>query len=250
MSMFTEDPTLPTAVLLMAAACCLAALRVRQEGKYLIRGGVALLLAAAVVAFEWFWVTDKERIEAVVYDLRDALLASDASGILAHLTPNAQFVQSGSSMTPEATRTLIIANVAAAKIELARIRGLQTDAGRLTRRGKAEFKVFTQGSIQAPMGLGGLAGTADTSWSLGFEETEPGVWKVNRITPVSTPISPSFFASAATSGRADALRAPGMAHFPRGPRTDDGEWRRSPSDTRMTRKALARERQRQFERAQ
>ena len=26
-----------------------------------------------------------------------------------------------------------------------------------------------------------------TTWSLGFQETEPGVWKVNRITPVSIP---------------------------------------------------------------
>ena len=28
-------------------------------------------------------------------------------------------------------------------------------------------------------------GTANSTWSLGFQETEPGVWKVNRITPVS-----------------------------------------------------------------
>ena len=30
-------------------------------------------------------------------------------------------------------------------------------------------------------------GTAVTTWSLGFQETEPGVWKVNRISPVSIP---------------------------------------------------------------
>ena len=30
-------------------------------------------------------------------------------------------------------------------------------------------------------------GTAVTSWSLGFQEAEPHVWKVNRISPVSIP---------------------------------------------------------------
>src|SRR5271166_4780259 len=48
-------------------------------------------------------------------------------------------------------------------------------------------------------------GTANSTWSLGFQETEPGVWKVNRITPVSMtegavliPRSPS---SSRTGGR-------------------------------------------------
>ncbi len=29
--------------------------------------------------------------------------------------------------------------------------------------------------------------TARTDWSLGFEEVDPGVWKVNRITPTRLP---------------------------------------------------------------
>ena len=101
MSMFSEDPTLPVGALLLAAAVCFVTLRARQEGKYLIWGLAALAAAAGVAAVEWFWVTDEERIEAVVYDLRRSLLASDPQGVLAHLTPDVQYVQGGET-TPTA----------------------------------------------------------------------------------------------------------------------------------------------------
>lgn len=242
MSMFTEDPTLPVAVLLMAAACCFVAVRVRQEGKYLVWGGVALALAGGVAAFEWAWVTEKERIEGVVHDLRRALLASDSQRILGHLTPDAQFVQAGSSMNPEATRALIAGNVSAAKFDLVRVRELQASAGSRTRRGKAEFKVFARGSFQGPFGLGGLSGAADSTWSLGFEETRPGVWKINRITPISTPLSPALFAGGATP------RPPEVGHYPgmeRGRGRGDRDPGNGPAPSRMTRKDLARERERE-----
>jgi hypothetical protein len=35
-------------------------------------------------------------------------------------------------------------------------------------------------------------GSVNSSWSLGFRETSPGVWKVNRITPVSVPGLPGL----------------------------------------------------------
>lgn len=245
MSMFTEDPTLPVAVLLMASACCFVALRVRQDGKYLIWGLGALGLTGATLAFEWLWVTDVERIEGIVYDLRRSLLASDSQRILAHLTPDAQFVQAGSSMTPEATRALITGNVSLAKFDLVRVRGLQASAGQRTRRGKAEFKVFARGSIQGPLGFGGLSGAADSTWSLGFEETKPGVWKINRITPISAPVSPAYFAGAAARSP-ETLRYPGMDPALSGPMAGGPDRGREHAEPRMTRKALVRERERQL----
>jgi hypothetical protein len=244
--MFTEDPTLPVVVLLMASACCFVALRVRQEGKYLIWGGATLAVAGVVMAFEWLWVTDVERIEGIVYDLRRALLASDSQGILAHLTPDAQFVQSGSSMTPETTRSLITGNVSAAKLDLVRVRGLQASAGSRTRRGKAEFKVFTRGSIQGPLGFGAFSGAADSAWSLGFEETRPGVWKINRITPISTPINPAVFAGWVAPRRPEAQYPGMMDPSLHGPMASDHDRGRGAGEPRMTRKALARERERQL----
>lgn len=239
MSMFSEDPTLPVGALLMAAACCFVALRARQEGKYLVWGASALALAGAVLAVEWFWVTDEERIEGVVQDVRRALLASDAQGILAHLTPDVKYVLAGSSVEPEATRAMIAGALSGAKFDLVRIREFQASAGRRTRRGKAEFKVFARGSIQGPLGFGGLSGASDSAWSLGFEETKPGVWKINRITPISTPINPALFAGGAAP-RGPGGPPPEMDPSLLGPMGDHGR-----GDVRMTRKSLARERERQ-----
>lgn len=189
--MFSDDPTWPVAALLLVAALCFVGLRMREEGKYLIWGLAAVALAVLVLAVEWMWVTDEERIEAVVHDLRRAVLAADADGILAHLTPDVQYVQSGTSQSADETRNMIRGMIDGSKIDMVRIRELQTSAGRLTKRGKAEFKAFARGAIQGPFGFIG-AGAADSTWSLGFEQTKPGVWKVNRITPVSTPVYSSI----------------------------------------------------------
>jgi len=190
MTWLSEDPTFLVGLCLLTAAGCFVALRTTQSGKFLIWGLSALVVAVLVLVVERVWVTDNERIEAVVYDLRRALLASDAEAILAHLTPDAQFVEDDRALSAAAARAMIRAAVSNSRFEIVRVRGLQTSSGRLTRRGKADFKVFFQGASQAPMSMG-LAGAGDTAWSLGFVETEPGVWKVDRITPVSLPMGAS-----------------------------------------------------------
>ena len=90
----------------------------------------------------------------------------------------------GVRFSGEATRRLIHDNLANAAFEFVHIQDLQTSAGRQTRRGKAEFRVYAKGTLRTPM-ANYTVGTANSTWSLGFQETEPGVWKVNRITPVS-----------------------------------------------------------------
>src|SRR5947209_6714482 len=82
-----EDPTYVLAALGLAAVACLVALQVTQQGKYLIWAGGLVALGAALFAVEQFWVTDAEQIEAVVYDLADALQASDVDRIAAHIDP-------------------------------------------------------------------------------------------------------------------------------------------------------------------
>ncbi|APW61790.1 hypothetical protein [Paludisphaera borealis] len=186
MYLISDDPTWLAGGLALAAVACFLALKTTQEGKYLIWGVAALAGAGLVVAVEWVWVTDDERIEYVVYDLRKALLAGDVDGVLARMTPEVQYVQEGQTLSGAATRLLIRTSMAGSRFETLRIHNLQTSVGRQTRRGKAEFKVFVQGNVQGPLGMGG-AGAANTSWSLGFEEAKPKVWLVNRITPVSLP---------------------------------------------------------------
>jgi len=63
---------------------------------------------------------------------------------------------------------------------------LQISAGHQSRRGKAEFRVFTRGSVRTAS-IAADNATAVSTWSLGFEETKPGTWKVNRISPISVP---------------------------------------------------------------
>ena len=87
--------------LLLLAGGFAVALGSTQQGKYLIRAMIAAGLAAAVVAVEWAWVTDNERIEQVVYDLRDAVVNSDVDGdAVAHDAGRAVFQRGIRRWTP------------------------------------------------------------------------------------------------------------------------------------------------------
>jgi hypothetical protein len=186
MMYLSEDPTLLAGGLLLLGGAFLIALRVTQQGKYLIRAGVALGSALTVVLVEYLWVTDNERIEQVVYDLRSAVLSSDVEGVLAQLAPDVVYSQGGGALPPEATRSLIRINLSHSHFDFIQISELETSFGAQGRRGKAEFRVFAKGTLNAGQGTV-TEGTARSYWSLGFQETTPGVWKVNRITPLSIP---------------------------------------------------------------
>jgi hypothetical protein len=189
MTYVSEDPTYLAGALLLLAGAFLVAVNITQRGRYLIYAGVVFGLALSVVAVEWLWITDNERIEQVVYDLRRAVQNSDSDGVLAHMAPSVQYLQGDTALSADATRALIHANLSHARFEFVRISDLQTSAGQQSRRGKAEFRVFTRGSFDRLGAMPGMTdvGTQVTTWSLGFQETEPGVWKVNRISPVSIP---------------------------------------------------------------
>jgi len=217
MTFLSEDPTYLVGFLALVGVTFLMALKVTQQGKYLAWALTALGLAVAVVVIERIWVTDNERIESVVYELRRAVLAANPEDVLAQLTPDVEYVQDGISLSGEATRELIRANLANAAFDFVHVQDLQTSAGRQTRRGKAEFRIYAKGTLRATLATYNV-GTANSTWSLGFQETEPGVWKVNRITPVSmtegmalTPRSLSFSRTRG-KGRGNAnQRVPGPA---------------------------------------
>jgi hypothetical protein len=183
MTYLSEDPTYLAGGLLLLAGAFVVALNVTPRGKYLVGAGITLSLAITVVLVEWLWVTDNERIEAIVYDLRRAVLNSDAEGVIAHLAPNAEYLQGDTALSPDATQTLIRANVSNVRLEFARISELHTSVGQQSRRGTAEFRVFTRGALKSsPIITDGIS--AVSTWSLGFQETKPGVWKITRISPV------------------------------------------------------------------
>ena len=147
---------------------------------------MAVGLAAAVVVIEWMWVTDVERIEQVVYDLRQAALDSDVDGMLSHMAPDVRFQRGDTSLDAEATRALIQGYLGHTQFEFIRIAGLEISVGEQSRRGTAQFRVFAKAS----MNMSGTpidGGTFNSIWSLGFQETRPHVWQVNRISPVQLP---------------------------------------------------------------
>jgi len=228
MTMLAEDPTNLVVVLGLLAGAFLVTLKVTQQAKYLFWAIGMLGLILAVVVIEQVWVTDNERIERVVYDLRRAVLASDAESVLVHLAPDVEYVQQGSILSGEATRGLIRANLANSTFDFVHINELQTSAGQQTRRGTAEFRVYAKGTLHTSLVTYNV-GAANSSWSLGFQETVPGVWKVNRITPVSVPDDAITIPSSATSTalssevrRSNEIRRRGPNHGPFNPRSQDG----------------------------
>jgi hypothetical protein len=106
--------------------------------------------------------------------------------VLAQMTPEVSFSRGDTSLFGEATRALIRDNLNNTRFEIIRISNLQVTAGQQTRRGTAWFRVFAKGSLHTSLATVNI-GTADSIWSLGFQETRPGTWKVNRITPVRIP---------------------------------------------------------------
>lgn len=186
MEMLSEDPTYLAGGLGLLGVALLIALKVTQQGKYLLWAIVALGLALMVVVVERLWVTDNERVEAAVHGLARAVASSDVDGTLAHFDEDIRYVRRGITLPPLATRALARELVSSAKFDFLRLTHLRAHAGGQSRRGTAEFQVISGGSIQR----GGYTynfGSTNSTWSLGLREVRPGVWKVNRITPVSVP---------------------------------------------------------------
>jgi ketosteroid isomerase-like protein len=188
MEFLSEDPTYLAGGLGLLGLALLIAVRVTQRGRYLIAAVVALALAAAAVVVERLWVTDAERIERVVYDLAHAVEHSDAKAVLAHLTPDAQYVRSGTgpAVSGALLRAFITTSLEQTRFDFVRIARLHARAGRQSRRGEAEFRVVTGGSHRRSGTDFNFAST-DLDFSLGLRETEPGVWKVERISPTRVP---------------------------------------------------------------
>ena len=184
MTYLSEDPTYVIVGLLLLAGVFLIALKTTQQGKYLLRAGIALSLALAVFLIEWVWVTDNERIEKTVYDVRTAVLNSDPEGVVAHLTEDVRYTGPEISLSPTDTLALIRNTLGNIHLEFARVSELKTSVGQQTRRGTAEFRLFTRGSFRSRSTLP-EARTVVTTWSLGFQETAPGIWKIFRISEIS-----------------------------------------------------------------
>jgi hypothetical protein len=186
MTFLTEDASYLLIGLGVAALACLLALKVSQQGKFLV-WALGLLVAAAVVfGFEHFWVTEAEQVEAVVYDLAEAIRASNADRIKDHIDPKVTIGTKDRTIDGSATLRLIYFYLQSTHFDYVTVSQLTTSVGRQSRVGKANFKaiatgVFQEGQSEFPIG------TLGTEWELSFREVSPGVWKITRIQAIKVP---------------------------------------------------------------
>jgi hypothetical protein len=186
MNTLTEDPSYLLMGLGLLTLGLLVALKITQQGKYLLWAGGVGLLAVLLFGVERFWITDAERIEAVVYDLARAVEASDVERIQGHLDDKVTVGIKDMTIDGSIPKRIIFPLLSRTRFDFVRVSQLTTSAMSQARRGTAEFKVtasgvFDEGGTQLPVV------TAGTEWSLGFAEKSPGVWKVTRITAIKVP---------------------------------------------------------------
>lgn len=207
MSWLSENPWPLAGTFVVLAVFFLVLLKVNQQGKHLLYALVMLALAVVVVVVERVWVTDAERVEAVIYQLADAVRRSDADGALALLTTDVSLSQTsivvggprqtalskalrdridGGEANP--ARVVIGNAIGGTRFDFLSVSRLQASAGALSRQGRADFRVFAAGSILGPGGVSyNFATDGDgTDWSLGLRE-QNGQWRVESITATRVP---------------------------------------------------------------
>jgi hypothetical protein len=184
-----EHPETVLIILAVVAVLSLIAARFTQLGKYAIAALLALVLAGVVVVCDWYWVTDRERIESVVYELADAVEKSEPDRIYPHIDM-VKPPQSGFAAFDFLNRTLlepifkqmVSQALKSYKFDFVQVRNLRVEVKEQSRQGVAEFLVLAMAGADAPGASARTgAGTYNSGWTLRFRETEPGVWKVTRI---------------------------------------------------------------------
>lgn len=87
MSWLFEDPTMIIVAGVIIEAVLAAALFVTGRGKLLLYMAGVLAVTGGLVLVERLVVTDRERIEAVIDDLADAIETNDGDRVVAHISP-------------------------------------------------------------------------------------------------------------------------------------------------------------------
>ncbi len=186
MTLLAEDASYLLIGLGVAALACLAALKITQQGKFLIWALGLVVLAGVVFGIEHFWVTDAERVEAVVYDMADAVEHSDIDRIRLHFDEKVTIGSGTRTRDGLIPLAFVFSRLKNCHFDFVKITRLTTSVGSQTRMGKAEFKATASGTYQES-GNEYPIGSLGTEWALSFRETAPQVWKVTRIQAIKIP---------------------------------------------------------------
>jgi hypothetical protein len=209
MHYLAEDPWPATLAFGVIAAACVIALRVTQQGKYLVAAATFALLAGLVWLVDALWVTDAERVEAMAYGIVQAVrdinppTAADPdkpkaerpvpnaeafNRLFSYLTPDATFELGEFSAPGDFAKSFIRRQLENTTFDFIRVSKMYVEVGQQSRTAKTHFIVHAGGSTDRPgTRLNFLTDGSGTEWEFGLRETEPGTWKINRITAVRLP---------------------------------------------------------------
>lgn len=209
MRYLAEDPWPVTILCAIVAGGCLIALRFTQQGKYLIGMIVAVALAAVVWTVDLVWVTDAERVERVVYDLARAVRevhppatpdnpsagpspTADPAAldrVFTFLTPDVMLENDTRNIPSVLSRSVIRGALERTAFDFVNVSRLEVEVAPQARRAKARFRVHAGGSMDGGTArYNFLTDAQGTDWDLGLRETDPGTWKVTRITSIRMPL--------------------------------------------------------------
>lgn len=192
------------------ALLSLVLLRLTQQGKFLFLALGAIALGVLAFAIESVWVTDDERVSDVVYAMARAAGRGDVDHVLSHLAPEVVLSQGpvplDETKTPklgtrpvqgelargEAARDAIANTLRATRFDWLAVSQMAAHANPGTGGGTASFRVIASGSIAGSYNSNFATDAGGSDWSLGLVQTEPGVWKVSRITAVRLPFNASL----------------------------------------------------------
>jgi hypothetical protein len=179
-----EDPWYLAGALAIVALGMLIALKTTQQGKFLIWALVCLGMAGVTIVVEKLWVTDSERIEAVIMEIGRAARRSDADGVIALMTPDVVLEIRGNRLGGMLARPFVRGSLEQAKFDFLTISKIEISSGSQTRRGTANFRVHAGGSYGS---FNFMTGASGSDWSMGLQRSSDGEWKVNRVTATRLP---------------------------------------------------------------
>lgn len=171
------DEVWPLICLLALVALGLAiAMAATGRGRFFI-GVVALAcLALLLVAIEYVWVTDRERVDGIVREMADSAVREDASGLVQHLSPTVRY----GTLDRSAIERLASATFEQFAIDRVTVSGRKTEVFAKQGEARVDFLAVVRGRRNnvdfSPY---------PTRWVLTFVKNPQGVWLVEDIEQVT-----------------------------------------------------------------
>lgn len=170
--LFAEDVWTLIWVIALLALVLLIAMVATRRSRLLI--GIVSLAALAVVllVIERLWVTDRERVDAIIDDIAQSVRQGDTEGIVRHLAPQCHY----GSLDREGIRRMVDSVFHTFELEKLTISSRKTELFSRRKEATAEFLAVVRAK-QANL----ESGPYPTRWTLTFTQTSTGEWQVLEI---------------------------------------------------------------------